>query len=77
MLAVGNIPGRVSLFDTRTRRRVATLEPTPNDAAIHELAFSPDGGRLAVAHAISPGDPYTAHPIGHRRDGARRTQHIR
>ena len=26
-----------------TRRRVATLEPTPNGAAIHELAFSPDG----------------------------------
>ena len=64
MLAVGNIPGRVSLFDTRTRRRIATLEPTPNGAAIHELAFSPDGGRLAVAHAISPGDPYTAHPSG-------------
>ena len=63
-LAVGNIPGRVSLFDPRTRRRITTLEPTPNGAAIHELAFSPDGGRLAIAHAISPGDPYTAYPIG-------------
>jgi WD40 repeat protein/DNA-binding SARP family transcriptional activator len=63
-LAVGNIPGRVSLFDTRTRRRVAMLEPTPNGAAIHELAFSPDGSRLAVAHAIAPGDPYTASPTG-------------
>jgi WD40 repeat protein/DNA-binding SARP family transcriptional activator len=61
-LAVGNIPGRLSLFDTRTRRRVATLEPTPNGAAIYELAFSPDGSRLAVAHAIAPGDPYTARP---------------
>jgi WD40 repeat protein len=63
-LAVGNIPGRLSLFDLPTRRRVATLKPTPNGAAIHELSYSPDGTRLAVAHAVAPGDPYTARPIG-------------
>ena len=54
-LAVCNIPAPVSLFDTGTRRRAAVLDPTPKGAAIHELAFSPDGGRLAVAHAISAG----------------------
>ncbi len=54
-LAVGNIAGEVLLFDTRTRRRLATVEPTPNEPAIYALAYSPDGSRLAVAHTSIPG----------------------
>jgi WD40 repeat protein/DNA-binding SARP family transcriptional activator len=54
-LAVGNISGEVLLFDTRTRRRVATFEPTSNKPSILALAYSPDGSRLAVAHPSVPG----------------------
>jgi len=54
-LAVGNIAGGVLLFDTRTRRRIATLEPTANRSAIFALAYSPDGSRLVVAHTSVPG----------------------
>ena len=54
-LAVGNIAGQVLLFDARTRRHVATLEPTPNKPAIQALAYSPDGSRLAVAYTSLPG----------------------
>ena len=53
-LAAGNSPGRVLLFDTRTRERVATLKLTPRDAAIYDLAYSPDGNRLAVFHVDHP-----------------------
>jgi WD40 repeat protein/DNA-binding SARP family transcriptional activator len=54
-LAVANIAGQVLFFDTRTRRHVATLEPTPNKPAIQALAYSPDGSRLAVAYTSLPG----------------------
>ena len=54
-LAVGNIAGEVMFFDTRTRRRVATLEPAPNEPAIEALAYSPDGDRLAVSYTSIPG----------------------
>ena len=40
-LAVGNIAGEVMFFDTRTRRRVATLEPAPNEPAIEALGVQP------------------------------------
>jgi WD40 repeat protein/DNA-binding SARP family transcriptional activator len=53
-LAVGNSPGRVLLFDTRTRQRVATLKPATKDARIFELAYSPDGHRLAIGHLDYP-----------------------
>jgi WD40 repeat protein len=53
-LAVGNTPGRILLFDARTRKRVATLRPTPKDADIFDLAYSPDGGRLAIGHLDHP-----------------------
>jgi DNA-binding SARP family transcriptional activator/WD40 repeat protein len=54
-LAIANIAGQVLFFDTRTRRHVATLEPTPNKPAIQALAYSPDGSRLAVAYTSLPG----------------------
>ena len=54
-LAVANIAGQVLFFDTRTRRHVATLEPTPNKPAVQALAYSPDGSRLAVAYTSLPG----------------------
>ena len=54
-LAVGNIAGEVLFFDTGTRRRVANLEPAPNEPAIQALAYSPDGSRLAVAYTSIPG----------------------
>jgi WD40 repeat protein/DNA-binding SARP family transcriptional activator len=54
-LAVGNISGEVLFLDTQTRRRVATLEPAPNEPAVQALAYSPDGSRLAVAYTNVPG----------------------
>jgi WD40 repeat protein len=53
-LAVGTSPGRILLFNTPTRQRVATLRPTSKDAFILNLAYSPDGSRLAVAHIDHP-----------------------
>jgi DNA-binding SARP family transcriptional activator/WD40 repeat protein len=53
-LAVGNSPGgRILLFDTHSRQRVATLRPAPKDADILNLAYSPDGRRLAIFHMVS------------------------
>ena len=49
-LAVGNSPGRILLFDARTRELVAALKPTSKDAVILDLAYSPDGTRLAIVH---------------------------
>jgi WD40 repeat protein/DNA-binding SARP family transcriptional activator len=54
-LAVGDRDGHVLLYDTQTRKRVATLEPAPNAPAIHDLAYSPDGRRLAILHISVPG----------------------
>ena len=53
-LAIGNSPGRILLFDTRTRQRVATLQPTPKDAEIFDVAYSHDGSRLAIVHLDHP-----------------------
>ena len=60
-LAVGTNSGEVRFFDTRDRRRSATLRITPARAPVFGLAYSPDGRRLAVAHADIPGEtlPYT------------------
>ena len=51
-LAAGNADNKVFLFDTRTRRRIGTLEPTPIQSWITEMAFSPDGRRLAIGHDV-------------------------
>ena len=53
-LAVANSPGKLILFDTDTRQRVATLAPTTKDAMILALAYSPDGSRLAIVHVDHP-----------------------
>ena len=48
-LAAGTNTNKVLLFDTRTRRRVATLE-VDFGAFMNSIAFSPDGRRLAVGY---------------------------
>ena len=54
LLASSEINGTVKLWDYRTRKLVDTLSDTTvqpgdgDDAAVKPLAFSPDGGRLAV-----------------------------
>ena len=49
-VAAGDSAGNVFLFDARTGRRVTTPEVHPGDWAIAQLAYSPDGRRLAIAH---------------------------
>jgi WD40 repeat protein/DNA-binding SARP family transcriptional activator len=53
-LAAGDPAGNVFLFDTRTRRRVATITPGDADSWITQLAFNPDGSRLAIGHDTTP-----------------------
>jgi len=54
LLASSEINGTVKLWDYRTRKLITTLRDTTvqpgdgDDAAVKPLAFSPDGGRLAV-----------------------------
>ena len=48
-LAVGTNSDEVFLYDTRTRRRLASFEPT-HDADNYSLAFSADGSRLAIGY---------------------------
>jgi WD40 repeat protein/DNA-binding SARP family transcriptional activator len=61
-LAVGDLEGQVALFDTSTRRHVATIEPASNEPGVHALAYSPDSRRLAVLYTSDPGE--TAEPPG-------------
>ena len=58
-LAAGDPSGNVFLFDTRTRRRLASFRPGDGYSYITQLAFSPDGRRLAVAHDSSRGNLVT------------------
>jgi WD40 repeat protein/DNA-binding SARP family transcriptional activator len=58
-LAAGDPSGNVFLFDTRTRRRLASFRPVAGYSFITQLAFSPDGRRLAVAHDSSRGNLVT------------------
>ena len=58
-LAAGDAAGNVFLFDTRTRRRVTAPDVHPGDWAIVQLAYSPDGRRLAIAHDSDDGDVVT------------------
>ena len=56
-VAAGSTTGELLLFDARTRRRIATLRPTPAPSwpGTTNLAFSPDGGRLAAAVSTERG----------------------
>ncbi|MEU5043824.1 WD40 repeat domain-containing protein [Streptomyces griseorubiginosus] len=56
-LAVGDVLGRVTLWDGAARARIGVLDGTTSDpttdatGGVTALAFSPDGGTLAVAGA--------------------------
>ena len=52
-LAAGTNTNKIFLFDTRTRRRLATLRWM--SGAFIQLAFSPDGRRFAVGYDLTPG----------------------
>ena len=54
-LAAGTNSNKVFLFDTRSRRRLATLRPKSGYAFVNVMAFSPDGRRLAVGYDSTPG----------------------
>ena len=71
-LAAGSNTNKIFLFDTRTRRRLATLEPTPGYAFMQELAFSPDGRRLAAAYDSLSGATVAVFDV---RSGPRRRTH--
>ena len=58
-LAAGNPAGNVFLFDTQTRRRVATIRPGNAARRSSQLAYSPDGSRLAIAHDTPRGNVVT------------------
>ena len=58
-LAAGDPSGNVFLFDTTTRRRVATFRPGDGFSWIVQVAYSPDGTRLAVAHDSRRGNVVT------------------
>ena len=49
-LAAGTNSNKLVLFDTRTRRRLATLAPASGSAEVWNLAFNHDGERLAVGY---------------------------
>ncbi len=55
-LAAGDPTGNVFIFDTATRRRVATIKPGNSYSWIVALAYSPDGSRLAIAHDADRGN---------------------
>jgi len=58
-LAAGDTAGNVFLIDTRTRRRVRAPSVHAGEWPIGMLAFSPDGGRLAIAHQTGDGEVVT------------------
>ena len=70
-LAAGDPAGNLFLFDTRTRRRVAGPDVQPGDWQITQLAYSPDGRRLAVAHDTDLGNLVSLIDTRTRRPGPR------
>ena len=51
-LAAGDGFGRLVLFDVRSRRLVARLEPVRDDGAILDLVYSPDGRYIALSTVL-------------------------
>ena len=70
-VAAGTNANKIFLFDTRTRRRVATLEPPARNAFIGAMAFSPDGRRLAVGYDSGQGGRAAVFDLRTRRVVAR------
>jgi WD40 repeat protein/DNA-binding SARP family transcriptional activator len=70
-LAAGTNSNKIFLFDTRMRRRLATLRPTSGWAFMSQLAFSPDGSRLAVGYDSAPGPAVAVFDVRSRRVVAR------
>jgi DNA-binding SARP family transcriptional activator/WD40 repeat protein len=70
-LAAGTNSDKIFLFDTRTRRRLATLTPTSGNAFIGTLAFSPDGRRLAIGYDRGRGNVVAVFDLRGRRVVAR------
>jgi WD40 repeat protein/DNA-binding SARP family transcriptional activator len=71
MLAAGTDSNEILLFDTRTRRRLASLAPTAGYAFIAQLAFSSDGRRLAVGFDSLAGATFAIFDVRTRRVVAR------
>ena len=69
-LAAGTNTNKIFLFDTRTRRRLATLEADDN-AFVALMAFSPDGRHLAVGYNTAPGSVFAVFDVRSRRVVAR------
>ena len=55
-IVAGDPAGRLYFFDTRTQRRIATVKPAGGAFWVTQLAFSPDGSRLVVAHDSEHGN---------------------
>jgi WD40 repeat protein/DNA-binding SARP family transcriptional activator len=72
-LAAGDPSGNVFLFDTSTRKRVAKFRPKDGFSWIVQLAYSPDGSRLAVAHDSPRGNVVTVYDSNGGRVVARMT----
>ena len=69
-LAAGTNTNKIFLFDTRTRRRLATLEGD-DDAFVALMEFSPDGRHLAVGYNTAPGSVFAVFDVRSRRVVAR------
>ena len=55
-VVAGDPAGNLFFFDTRTYRRIDTVRPAGGNTWVSQLAFSPDGRRLAFAHDTDNGN---------------------
>jgi hypothetical protein len=54
-LAAGDEFGRLVLFDVRSRKPVASLEPIPDRTIVLDLVYNPDGRYLAFSAGVRDG----------------------